>query len=669
MSLVPPLPINPTPNFPLDPLTPDEITLAVSIVKSSQAYKKDKNKAFFDRVELSLPSKASVLSFVPNTPFTRVAYVSIYLPSYDNYYEFWIDLTSHGIASTKLVDKARPAWTYTDNYNLISVTIKDANYQKALKRRGITQQQINNGQVQPNLLIDGRLDNTPCTTNMPNLEGNPRPRAFYASTLLMDGAYDANTLLGNFYVQPVEGIWVWLNANGGQLGSVLSVVDTGVNAPINFGLTNINSPPNAYCNDYRHTLKPIQISQPEGPSFNIVGNLITWERWRFRYSMHPTVGLVLNLIEYNDVKNQTDPPNYRSVLYQANISEAITAYGSDEYGVRNFNFLDFGEYQTRLFMTPLQPGIDVPPYASMFNPVFADDTGSLLQWENGLAIYEEDAGMLWRHYEYNTFVVQGRRARNLVLAHCNCIGNYDYTFYWKFGLDGSIKCDVQLSGMDEMAGGTVATETATRIQQNLIASNHEHFFNFRFDFMVDGQLNRVTELNAVSIPTSCNNAWTEQETLLHTTAEATRNINPLTARAWVFQNNQVNPSLLGHKPGYVLASGDGISRMASDASRISKRAPFMDNNLFVTTYRENEQYFMGKYPVEKGTCEGIILPDRNNDNIVDKDIVAWFTIGFAHAPEVENFPVLNAETLSVKLVPSNFFGQNPAMDVDINTLI
>jgi Cu2+-containing amine oxidase len=131
--------------------------------------------------------------------------------------------------------------------------------------------------------------------------------------------------------------------------------------------------------------------------------------------MHPITGLILNLIEYNDVKNETDPANYRLILYQANLSEAITVYGDSTFGTKSFNFLDCGEYTVTDFSATIQPGLDVVPYATMYNPVYLDENGDLFQWPNTLAIYEEDAGeTIWTHYNFVTDIPQGRRGRNLV---------------------------------------------------------------------------------------------------------------------------------------------------------------------------------------------------------------------------------------------------------------
>lgn len=673
MSVEEPTGINPTPNHPLDPLTVQEMELAVSIVRSDTRFTQD-SRAFFDRVELSLPNKSIVLNFHPGDEIPRKAFVGIYCPSIDKYYKYTINLVNQNV-DVNHIQKARPAWTYSDNFNLYSVIIENSVYRNALINRGITEEQIDNGTVQPNLLLDGRLSGcAQCLADMPDLEGDPengepRPRSFYASTCLMDGPADQDTLLGNFYVQPVGNLWIWLDANAGPNGQVLKVVDTGITAPTGQNLTKYNEPPNTYYNDYRHTLKPIAMSMPDGVSFVIDGNLITWERWRFRFQMHPIVGLVLNLIEYNDVQNQTDAPNYRQILYQANLSEAITAYGAESYGTRNFNFLDFGEYQSRLFLTPLEPGIDVPPYASMFHPVFIDDLGELIQWINGLAIYEEDADVLLRHYEYNTGVVQGRRGRRLVLAHANCIGNYDYIFQWKFDLDGKISSKIILSGMDEMEAGNIATETESKLYENLISSNHQHFFNYRLNFSVDGTKNRVSEVKAQPINSECTNSWKAEKTLLEKVGDTVRNVDPLYQTKWTFENYTVPPNPMGGQPGYAVVFNDGIARMAKDKSIISKRAPFMENNLYVTKYKDSEQYMMGEFPCEKTTNDGINIDNIVNQNIVDKDLVAWVTNGISHSPMSSDFPVLLAKELNLHIVPDHFFTMNPALDTDINVLI
>jgi len=191
--------------------------------------------------------------------------------------------------------------------------------------------------------------------------------------------------------------------------------------------------------------------------------------------------------------------------------------------------------------------------------------------------------------------------------------------------------------------------------------------------MIDGVNNRVSEANATRIEGDCNNMWEESEVLLEKVEDSLRDVHPATSRTWVFENDLVEPNNMGYQPAYELLFNDGIKRMATKKSRIVKRAPFMDSNVIVTPYHDetqfDDQYLMGPFPCEKPFNDGIVIDDIKDQGIVDKDLVAWATIGFSHAPIVENFPVLLCEKLGFTLTPSQFFDQNPTMDVDTDTFI
>ena len=68
-------------------------------------------------------------------------------------------------------------------------------------------------------------------------------------------------------------------------------------------------------------LKPLEIIQPEGPSFTVEGNLIKWQKWSFRYGFTPREGLVLYTINYHD-KGKDRPYFIRAAL-----SEMVVPYG------------------------------------------------------------------------------------------------------------------------------------------------------------------------------------------------------------------------------------------------------------------------------------------------------------------------------------------------------
>jgi Cu2+-containing amine oxidase len=714
------LPITLHPQHPLDPLTPTEQCVAVQAVTKfiQKKFPMPDPRFLFDRVELKQPPKSFVLAFKEGDPLKRFAFVAVYSPSADKYYTAEVNLKNGVINNWQHVPKARPSWTNVDSNNIYRLLNSDPRVIAALAKRGITKEQIDNNLVQWCVAIDGRLDNLQCANKdnlseckakqnngceqcaegMPNLEGNPRPRSYYAMPFLLNPSkigvpnypngdlpnIDPNYPVSNYYLQPISGIMVWLNENAKPCGKILKVQDSGV-VPVQNGLALFNCPPNAYYNEYRGTLKPLQMCQPQGPSFKIngancssnceaklcgSGNEIIWEKWKFHFSMHPTWGLQLNLVSFNDKKNQSDPDNYRSILYQANLAEVITPYGSPM--TVNHNFLDLGEYQTRLYITSLQRGIDVPPYATMLSPVFVQEDGTLLQYNNAFAIYEQDGGVLWRHIDVYTGVFQGRRARELVLTHTNVVGNYDYAFYWTFSQDGKIHVSVTLTGLDEYAG-TNQTRVPPEdpydplVHANISGANHQHVFCYRLDFDVDGTENSVYESNTVATKSGknnpCSNLWTAKETLLPTTKAAKRDINPFTSRRWIFRNpSSIND--LGQSRGYALVPQTSAKRLFGHCSRLAKRAHFTEHNLFVTPFKDDQLYVMGKYPVEKGNDEGLRIYSRDEQNLVDVDLVAWYSMVFSHDPEPENFPILPAEKIGFSIEPSSFFSQNPSIDID-----
>lgn len=75
--------------------------------------------------------------------------------------------------------------------------------------------------------------------------------------------------------------------------------------------------------EWRADLKTINITQPEGPSFTIEGNLVTWQKWRLRIGFNGREGLVLHNVGFQD------EGRVRPVLHRASLSEMAVPYGED----------------------------------------------------------------------------------------------------------------------------------------------------------------------------------------------------------------------------------------------------------------------------------------------------------------------------------------------------
>ncbi len=89
------------------------------------------------------------------------------------------------------------------------------------------------------------------------------------------------------------------------------------------------------------------IVKPEGTTFKIQGNEISWQGWHSRYLMHPREGLVLYLVNYQDAEKS------RAVLYRGSLSEKVVPYGEPDPNWSFRNAFDLGEYNIALLANKL----------------------------------------------------------------------------------------------------------------------------------------------------------------------------------------------------------------------------------------------------------------------------------------------------------------------------
>jgi primary-amine oxidase len=91
------------------------------------------------------------------------------------------------------------------------------------------------------------------------------------------------------------------------------------------------------------------------------------------------------------------------------------------------------------------------------------------------------------------------------------------------------------------------------------APHHQHFFNFRLDFDVDGVKNSVVEANTSSIPAGDDNpylnAFKMEETVLMTEKEGQRELSLEQARKWLVVNPSVKNSF-GMPTAFAFIPGD-----------------------------------------------------------------------------------------------------------------
>ena len=413
----------------------------------------------------------------------------------------------------------------------------------------------------------------------------------------------------------------------------------------------------------RPAAKPLVITQPEGPGFSLDGHQLSWENWEFVIGFNGREGLTVHHIRYHDQGRS------RSILYRGSLTEMVVPYGDPRPTQARKNAFDVGEYGMGYCTNSLTLGCDCVGHISYLDADLCDSRGRAFKIPNAICIHEEDYGILWKHTDRRLpHAPEVRRSRRLVVSSIATVENYEYGFFWYFYQDGNIQFEIKLTGV--LSLGAVHEDEKPKhgamIAPLLYAPYHQHFFNVRLDFDLDGQANTVEQLDVVADPLDANNpfenAFHVHATPLRSEKQALGKLNLETARVWKIVNPNVK-NAMGEPVGYKFYPGDNSVPFASPNAWWRKRAGFVEHHVWVTPYRDNERFAAGDYPNQSSPGDGLIRWVEADREIENTDVVFWYTFGHTHIPRPEDYPVMPAAYIGFLLKPSGFFDANPANDV------
>jgi primary-amine oxidase len=624
----------PATRHPLDALTADEITAAAKLLNAAPQFPAG---AKYSTIVLREPPKSEVLGFTPGAAIRREAFAIVLDRRANRTYEAVVDLTGGRVTSWSEVKGVQPLVLAGEYDEVVALVKADTRWQEAMRKRGFT----NFDEIQIDTWAAGIV-----------------PPAHRGARLLRALSYFKGQQT-NFYGRPIEGVTALVNMSTEQ---VIEVNDSGI-VPL--------APPSQEFDEtstgLRTAPKPLTITQPDGASFTLTGQEVRWQKWRFRYTMHPREGLVLHTVAYED------DGRVRPILYRASLSEMVVPYADPDRNWRWRSAFDVGEYSVGRLASSIEPKTDAPAYATLLDATFADDNGAPYVLDRAVGIYERDGGMLWKHYEGYSKTNESRRARQLVVFFIATIGNYDYALNWVFHQDGTIEADAALSGImlpkgvkDAKVAHAGMAPTGHLVSANVVAPHHQHFFNFRLDFDVDGTSNSIHEMNTRAMAAGAGNpalnGMVMHETRLERELVAARQMSMQTARHWLVQN-PTTENALGQRPSYIIVPGVNSVPYVAPTSGVRRRAGFINNHFWATRYNADELSAAGSYPNQSTGGDGLPKWVSNNESLVNQDVVVWYTMGVTHIPRPEEWPIMSVTHVGFKMVPGGFFARNPALDV------
>jgi primary-amine oxidase len=629
-------PTNPTTpmRHPLEPLSAAEVAIAVQVLRDAG---KVTPTTRFVSVMLKEPSKGAVHAGTGWEKLPRHAAAVLFDNATNSCFETVVNVTEGSVTAFKHVPGVQPTMTIDEQVECEQAVLNCPEFAAALKKQyGITDTSL----VMVDIWSAGYYGNA-------DEKGMrlARPLCFVRSDPTDNG-----------YARPIEGIRPVVDLNTMK---VIRVEEYG-QWPLppqagNYAANRVS--------DKRTDIKPLHITQPDGASFTVDGNKIHWQNWSFVVGFNAREGLTLHHIRYRDKGGD------RSILYRASLTEMVVPYGDPTATQVRKNAFDVGEYGMGMCANSLQLGCDCLGHIHYLDAHMCDSRGNPLRIPNAVCMHEEDYGILWKHTDRRLpEAPEVRRSRRFVVSSISTVENYEYGFFWYFYQDGNIGFEIKLTGILSLGAAQPGEKPpfGTMIAPQLYAPNHQHFFNVRLDFALDGIANTVQRIDVLPDPIDGSNpyenAFRAKATDLTTEKAARAHLSLETARTWKVINPGVR-NAVGDPVGYRFMPGDNSFPLASPNAWWRKRAGFVNHHVWVTPFAEEEKYAAGDYPNQSTGGDGLVKWTEADRPIANTDVVFWYTFGHTHIPRPEDYPVMPTAYIGFLLKPSGFFDQNPANDV------
>jgi primary-amine oxidase len=624
-----------TPLHPLDPITAEEIVALKNILATAGIAGPAIRYSY---VLLREPDRATLRAWQPGAPVPREIGVLVTDKSANTAREMVVNIPAGKIVHDRSLDPATDGWGPILDEDYVAaedIAKADPEYRAAMERRGITD-----------------LDKVRCAPLSAGVFGHAdevgRRMIRVLSFLDQEGTHA-------MFAHPIEGVVAHVDLTDRR---VLRLVDTGYpDIPAESG--DYLDP--AIGGPLRTDMKPLRITQPEGASFSITNNVLSWQNWQVRIGFNGREGLTLHDIGFHD------RGRLRPILNRASVSEMVVPYGEPQPTHDWQNYFDAGEYQFGRLANSLVLGCDCLGKIHYLDATVVDDFCEAVVIPNAVCIHEEDFGTLWKHTDFMTGQGTVRRQRRLVISFFVTVGNYDYGFYWYFYLDGRIELECKATGIVFTSGHPGgAYEFATEMAPKLGAPIHQHMFSARLDMAIDGDHCHVDEIEVQRLPIGpdnpMGNAFTRNISRLTVETEAQREADNAKGRFWRISSSEAR-NRVGEPTAYVLLPEGQPLLLAAEEASIRKRAAFATKHLWVTRFDRDEFWAAGYTPNQHPGGAGLPSYAAANRSIDGEDIVVWHSFGLTHFPRPEDWPVMPVDYAGFKLRPEGFFDRNPTLDV------
>jgi len=616
-------------DHPLDPLSADEFRAVAQLLRREKDVARPHWR--IASVELREPTKEVVRAFRPGDPIVREARVVAWNTEDGTAYVGLLSLTDDALLSWDAQPGKQPNATVDEWHDCDAAMRRHPEVLAALAERGITD---------PDLVL----------VDVWTYGAHLIPTAYEGRRIGWCDVWLRDSPDSNPYAHPVSALKFVVDLNTMEL---LEVEDTP-----SAGFPQVQgeyAPKHVPGLHQRTDLKPLDIRQPDGVSFSLDGNELSWQGWRLRLGFGYREGVILHRVSYGG----------RSIAHRISFAEMVVPYRDPTPDHVRRTAYDIGEWGLGFMTTSLALGCDCLGEIRYLDAVLHDSAGEPQTVRNAICIHEEDNAVLWKHVDERAGA-EVRRMRRLVVSFHVTVANYEYLVYWRFYQDGNIECEVRATGIMVTTPfeGDDPPPYGTVVDTQTYAPIHQHFLTVRLDMEVDGPDNTVVMSETEQLPIGPDNphglALAQRSLPLGT--EGGFDFDWSTQRAWKVTNPNVR-NKVGTAVAYKLVPSAAVPPMLDPSSPVLRRARVLEHTLWVTPYAREERWPCGEFVNQSAEDEGLPVWTAAERSIDNTDVVLWYTFGIHHVPRVEDWPIMPADTVSFWLKPTGFFDHNPSLDV------
>lgn len=382
---------------------------------------------------------------------------------------------------------------------------------------------------------------------------------------------------------------------------------------------------------FRKDLKPLQVVQPEGPSFTIRDRRVDWQKWSFQLGWNLREGPVLHDVKYDG----------RSLFYRVSMSEMTVPYGDPRSPYHRKQAFDLGDSGFGLTSNSLTLGCDCLGHIAYFNGVRATSTGEPAVVPNVVCMHEVDDGIGWKHTNFRNQQSSVVRDRQLVIQCTATVANYEYILAYVLDQSANLHIDVRATGIVSTMPIRKNTQVpwGTIVAPGVLAVNHQHLFCARIDPYLDGnRKNTIVHEDCEPVldnpeidPFGC--AFTVKTTSIE--KPGGYDLDLTKSRTYkILNESSINP-VSGKPMGYKLHAIPSQMLMMAAHTFNSRRGLFSTKPIWVTKYRDDELWAAGEFTNQSREDTGLALWAARDEPTRDEDVVLWHSFGVTHVTRPE----------------------------------